>query len=553
MIALFAALIPIWFHFEHRLPTIDESGHILDSFAYQDLLRHPRLWKADWWLHMLTVNRFYPPLVYIAGGALKLLFGATRAVDIGMLTLFNVILSASVYGIARLTLSSANGGGWRVAAPTAGLCAVTVVNLYPELALLNRAFWLDFPLTAMVAAGLFSLLWWQSRPSWARAALSGVTLALACLTKQIACLYLVGPGLTILIWQLLSLARQRRPAPVLQVIVIAVVTAALFLPWVVVNAGESQNLAKDCAEHLGVRRSLVETLSANVLFYCGCLKSMMSPVLLAAFIASVGFLAVKMRSSFILLFSSPLIGIAAVSTLAWIFPKPQYIAPALVSFSACTGIAMARLWWAGRLPVKGNDEVHGLSKRAVAAWLVPLICLVAGVQMFSLLFAPYPLAQPSFLARISDRLGARIREPRLRIERINAHRAEDWGYAYVLDTIERREQGKPVWLNVQSNSPDLNVHTFELIAHDLHSHVRPTTSRVYSIAGDRTEFSKEKALYYQWYLLRDAALGQGFETAESQAADRDLRQFVTTGGKFELVARRALPDGSSLYLYRQKD
>ena len=142
----FAALVPIWFSFEHRIPTIDESGHILNAFTYADLFKHPRLLRPEWWHQFLSVNSFYPPFAHMTNGLFKAIFGSSRAVDIAVLTLFNVALTLSVYGITmRLTRSI-----------SAAILSAVVINLYPELALLNRAFWLDFPLTAMV--GVLSLI-----------------------------------------------------------------------------------------------------------------------------------------------------------------------------------------------------------------------------------------------------------------------------------------------------------------------------------------------------------------------------------------------------------
>ncbi len=91
------------------------------------------------------------------------------------------------------------------------------------------------------------------------------------------------------------------------------------------------------------------------------------------------------------------------------------------------------------------------------------------------------------------------------------------------------------------------MHTFELIARDLHSEVVPTTSRKYTIGGDRLTFSPAEALYYQWYLLESENHYQGFADVASEKAFERLKQFIKTDTHFREVASHALPDGSTLH------
>ena len=513
----FACLIPIWYYFEHRLPSIDESGHILNSFAYADLFRHPRLLSGHWWHELLTVNRFYPPLVHMLNGFLKSFMGTGRWIDIASLTGFNLLLTASTYGITRnLTRSS-----------KAALFAAIFINFYPELALLNRAFWLDFPLTAMVGVALYALTKWQSTPNWKSAAWAGVALGLACMTKQIAATYLALPFAAVAIVQVV---RKKLPAP--QVLMIVTLGALICAPWFLLNAGAVKEIADECAVHIMHRQTILD----NLKFYASVLPSMMSPLLMACF---AGALFATPRTEIRRLWPlalSALGGIAAVSTLAWIIPKPQYIAPALIGAAVLSGCFAEHI-------VESRLKLPRIA--------VYLVIIVAGLQIASLLFAPYPVSQPVWFAKLPEVLGNTIKEPRLGINRINARPAEDWGQYWSIKQIDQIEKGKPVWLNVLCNSPDLNVHTFEIVARDLHSPVKPTTSRVYTIGGDETNFSEEKALYYQWYLIQSENRYQGFADAKSESEFNKLKQFVRSGKNFKEVARKALPDDSTIFLYKQ--
>ncbi len=517
---LFGALIPIWFAFEHRIPTIDESGHILNAFTYADLFRHPRLLRADWWHHLMTVNSFYPPFAHMTNGVFKAFFGASRAVDIAVLTIFNIALTLSVYGIAmRLTRSYASA-----------LLSAVVINLYPELALLNRAFWLDFPLTAMVGVGLFSLFHFRAQPSWSRACIAGVALGAACMTKQIAVAYLVLPAVAVFAESLIGLGKSFGTAA--KLVLVGAITAAISAPWFLLNAEKAKLMADDCAVHI----THTQSFSDNLMHYCQVLPATMSPLLMAVFVVALFAARKIIRKQLYPLLFSAVGGVLAVCTLGWILPKPQYIAPALITTAVISGCFLAQLF----------DNQNKWMKRAGT------IILLAGiVQIFSLEFAPYPLSTPALLADFGRAAGNTIAEPRLGIVRVNARPDVDWGQYWAMREIDKMDNGKKVYLNILSNSPDLNVHTFELIGHDLNSSVIPTTSRNYTIGGDKVTFSPTEALYYPWYLIQSESHYQGFVDEASEKAYDRLKNFVQSDSRFKLIGTHHLPDGTTISLYRQ--
>lgn len=516
-----AFLVPFWFSFEHRIPTIDESGHILNAFTYADLFKHPQFFRGRWWHDLLSVNCFYPPFAHMTNGLFKAMFGSGRAVDIAALTAFNVVLTTSVYGIAwRLTRSA-----------KAAIFSACIVNLYPEIALINRAFWLDFPLTAMVSLALFALLLFRDKPTWRSAVLAGFALGSACMTKQIAVTYLVLPAVAVFTEQLLGKGKSFSNAS--KLCVTAIITALLSAPWFVLNAGKAKVMADECAANISHAQSFTD----NLFHYVQVLPSTMSPLLVAALLCAVCALGKAQWRNLYLLALSAGGGVLAVCTLTWITPKPQYIAPALISAAVITASALARL----------VESPNPLAKR------VGLAALTAAVlQLFSLLFSPYPLAKPEWLANFGRALGNTIAEPRLGITLVNPRSPTDWGQDWTLDQIVTVDKGSPVYLNVLSNSPDINVHTFELLVHERNCSVVPTTSREYTIGGDVVKFSPAKALYYQWYLIPSENHYQGFVDSASAKAFDELKHFVQTGTNFRQVGTHALPDGTSIALYRQK-
>lgn len=203
----------------------------------------------------------------MTNGLFKAFFGASRAVDIAVLTIFNVALSLSVYGITmRLTRSYA-----------AAILSAVLVNLYPELALLNRAFWLDFPLTAMVGVGLFSLFHFRANPTWSRALLTGIAVGAACMTKQIAVAYLILPGAAMFCQSLIG--SRKSFADALKLVVVGVITGIISAPWFLLNAEKARLMAYDCAVHI----THTQSMSDNLLHYAQVLPSTMSPLLMAVF------------------------------------------------------------------------------------------------------------------------------------------------------------------------------------------------------------------------------------------------------------------------------
>lgn len=233
-----------------------------------------------------------------------------------------------------------------------------------------------------------------------------------------------------------------------------------------------------------------------------------------------------------------------ISTLTWAFPSLRYVAPALVATAIYSGFGLAKI----------------LERRAasVVAWGV---LAAAFMQFVSFNFAPYPISQPSFVPRVSETLGVALverfglseRDQRGSVVRHSHPRpAEDWGQEWALRTIDRLEGGKPVWLNILPDYVQLNGNTFELVARMIGSPVRPTTSRRWTVMGDRVNFDPRTAMYFQWYLLKSGGQGNLLRDEESKRNYASLIDFVKESGRFNLVATHPLPDGSTMFLYRQK-
>lgn len=158
-------------------------------------------------------------------------------------------------------------------------------------------------------------------------------------------------------------------------------------------------------------------------------------------------------------------------------------------------------------------------------------------------FVPYPLHCPRLLwqASISDHNG-------------NPILSADWGHTPVIETIEKLDGHKPTYLNILTNSPMLNVHTFALLLKEKSNNtITPTSSRSWTIIGDKVQFSPTTALYYQWYLLKNGSSGYYFHDKQSELNFKQLLNFISHSRKYNLIIQKTLPDSSALMLYRRCD
>lgn len=532
VVAVFAALLGVWHSLDHTLPAPDDASYIMGSFQYADLLTHPKFWRAEWWYSMLTVNRVYPPTTMLVNGILRVFFGFGNWVNVLSVVLFNGLLTATVFGTTRLLTSSLR----------AAILAAVLINLYPQTSFMFHGFALDAPLLAMIGCGLFVLMWWRSAPSWRRTVICGFTLGLCCLSKQIAAAYLIVPGVLCLAEAVLIDKRAGRPLASLQVVVIGALTVCTGLPWLVINVPYIKNLATDNQSVMGTI-TVAEIFPQHLSFYIASLPSIMTPLLLGAFLVSLPVIGKDGHKRLLPLGLSAITGVILLSTLTWSFPSLRYSAPVMIAAACYTGYAMSILL-AGRLS-------------ALFVWGV---LLLGSLQFLSFNFAPYPLAKPEFAARFSEVMGVTLlekfglteRDKRvMRVVHSTPNPAKDWGQEWALSTIDRVEGRKEVYLNILPDFIQLNGNTFELLGKMIGSPVRPTTARRWTVMGDVIKFDPKTAMYCQWYLLKSGRQGNLLRDDESERNYAKLIEFVKSSGNYHLVDTHPLPDGSTMSLYRQ--
>jgi len=529
---LTTGLLTLWFSLDHRLAGIDESGHIINANQAREILAHARLWKSDWWVQLLTINGFYPPFVYIANGLLRLLFADGAWVDSLSLILFDLGLSASVFGIAwQITKSKA----------TAAL-TVLILHSYPQISYLSHTPLLDFPLETMIALGIFTLQWWAQKVTWRRSIICALSLALACLTKQIAVAFLLPPALWLTGKALTEASNSERFKIFRNALFIALSTATALGLWYYLNRESISGLANYNRNVIG-DMSMCTALISNLEFYAEGTPHNMSPLLMYLFCLSI-FIPGKSWKSLVPIILSSVAGMGIISVITWTAPLDRYEAPALIAPAIITALAAVALW---------QGRKHNLIIKVISRVIVCFAAILVFLQYITFNFAPYPLDLGPALNSLPKKLRVSIRLYRDDLVTNDSPRPpQDWGQAWALKRIEQVDGDASVWLNILPCTPDLNAHTFEVVGCRIRSKIKPTTSRIWTLLGDRVEFSEKTARYYHWYLISDGPQGNKLLDQSSINAYKEIHNYVTTSSNFEFVDRFTLPDNSLLKLYRQK-
>jgi hypothetical protein len=190
--------IYLWESQNRQLLAFDEVGHFLASVAVWKIMTSPwSLLDGSKFIHGLPYGigawvsfnfTIFPPLVYAVTAILY--FFTPPSLPIAALTnvIFLLILLVSVYGIGEELVGS-----------TAGLVASFLVAGYPLLVGLARLYYLDFPLTAMVALSLFLLVKTHEFRNQKMTILFSFSLILGMLTRHTFPLYVSGPFLYLVV------------------------------------------------------------------------------------------------------------------------------------------------------------------------------------------------------------------------------------------------------------------------------------------------------------------------------------------------------------------
>ena len=223
------ANLAIWESRNRQLLAFDEVGHFLASCVTARVLEAP--WVildlpsffhglpnalGSWVLFNFSI---FPPFVYLVTAILY--FFSSPSLPVAALTnaIFLLILLVAVCGIADDMLGY-----------SAGVAAAFLVSAYPLLVGLTRLYFLDFPLTAMVALSLFLLTRTKMFQNRKNVILLSVSLIFGMLTRHTFPLYVLGPILYVM-------ARSFRDRTARNNIVLCIAIASVSVLYYIVKPG----------------------------------------------------------------------------------------------------------------------------------------------------------------------------------------------------------------------------------------------------------------------------------------------------------------------------
>lgn len=518
----FTALLTIWFICDHSWPYWDAAAHVKDSFGYTELFRHPKFWTAHWIHDFLTVNFAYPLTVHAFTGFLKAVLGSSKWVEDLSLIIFSIILNFSTYSLVRTLFTS------RL---TAAL-SVLLINCYPLASSLSHFPMLDFPHLSLYALAMFTIAHWQQSPSMRHAVFMGIGVALAITSKQISVLYFVFPALLILF----NSIRQSGFSLFPQLSAAAAIASAWFFLWVIPNAANLQKITSSISTK-AEKTSIVQTFIVNFPGYLQALPEILSPVLCGAFLLSALLFKRNQWSKLSLLAVSAITGMLMVSGIRCSNPEARYIVPVLLTAAVITASVLSEF----------------LRSRLTALKLLAAAVLVVALTQYIILnFTPYPMAISPWLAQFNDQLTGPKTSAKTFLETLSkpTPAGDVWGQEWIIDTIATTEHKTPCWLLVMPSTPQLSVHTLDVISLYKSARVRPTTLRDWTLLGDTITFSEKSVGYFHWFLLKTGDQGNRLRDRHSYDEYQKIEDYVKHSGKFTLKAERVIADSSKLSLYR---
>ena len=550
LLILIETAVLTWTIYDKSIPCWDTASHKLNSFYVYELLSHPHLCQLNWYRHILAVSQLYPPLFYIVSAFLKFIFGALANTEIFSNMIFALVLFASSYSITKMTFHN----------KLAAVIAAILCFLYPAIFWSAHSALLDFASVAMVSLSLASFLWWAKKPAIKKSMLFGTLLGLTLLTKNNTPIFFVGPFLTYFILALKEKNSNNSTYFQLKQLFVALFTSLIVtLPWLILAGSTvSQFIVSIQKQNFQVTNSLIQptnAFSSNqptlvseyfneftshlIRFTLQDLSLILSPLLLVCFVFSLTQIN-PVNKNKIHLISSIIFAIITASLFRW--PHQfRYILPLIVPISALTAGFLALMW-------------H--SKKNIARFCIVLITTLAIMQIIFEAFGPYPFSFPDWANQILQLTHEEFKTksyigqmPGLSV---SPFQKNDLSIDWCLSKIETKSK-KPTYLMIMPNADPLNCSSFYYLTKIRKDNIEVGSPREHTELGDKVHFDVDKALWYQWYILKTGDQGLAFCDTKSAIDYSNWLKFVSFSGKYKLLATKNLVNGDTIELYKKDD
>ena len=548
LLALVELSVIIWTAYDHSIPCWDTAAHRLNSIAVYELLQHPHLGRIHWYRDIFSIGQLYPPFYYMVSAALKFACSAMADTELLSNMIFIAILFFSLYYMAQVICQD----------KLFACAAAILVFLYPGVYWSTHCALLDCAANSMVALGLACLIWWTKSPCLSRSIVFGLVLGLNFLTKNNTPIFFIGP---LLVDTVLALRKpehgERDYDRIKQLSIVGLVSIMTILPWLVLS-GPTLIKAVEAVQkqNFPLNAYLVSNQPADSIQYASNrfaeffihlrwftlidLPLILSPLLYGCFLTALVIERPYGRNKLYLI-ASALGSIVLASAFRW--PHQfRYIVPAAAPIAILTVSMFARLWFTRRF-----------------VWRAALLAIL-GIALMQFVydgFSPYPVHLPGWVSKVMKIVAEDFKTDKQdhNVQGVSRYPwpEQDWGVIWVLSNVERESGGKPTSLLVLPSSESVNCSFYCYMTRARRDGIEIGTLRQLTELGDQVCFEPQKAIYYQWCVLKTNDQGRQFYDANSKADYDRWCQFIRARKAYDLFATKLLPDGSIMQLYRRKE
>ncbi|PZV08377.1 MAG: phospholipid carrier-dependent glycosyltransferase [Leptolyngbya sp.] len=139
-----------WLALDHSVPPWDPADYLTGTLTYWNALTSPQWFSGRWWTDLWLLSSKIPPFFYISTVPFLNIFGTGIDQSFWVMLFYSAILLAAAYTLGTFLFH------WKV-----GLWAAILSTVMPSLYQLRLEFLLDYPLTAMVTLCFTCLTVWR--------------------------------------------------------------------------------------------------------------------------------------------------------------------------------------------------------------------------------------------------------------------------------------------------------------------------------------------------------------------------------------------------------
>lgn len=174
-----------WLSTNVAILSSDARRHLMTSLTYSDMLRPLNLGNM---FDAVTMDEYRPPLFHLSAVPLLWLFGRSTDTSTMVNTVYLAILLGSAYAVGK-----------KISDSNMGLLFSFVLSTFPMIYAMSRYFYIDFALTAMVALNVALLLYTEDFRRKDLTLLYGLSFGLGMLVKWTFVVFTVLPGILVFV------------------------------------------------------------------------------------------------------------------------------------------------------------------------------------------------------------------------------------------------------------------------------------------------------------------------------------------------------------------